>query len=622
DFKRGQVAAALGKGLHTADFKGIDTSRSSALYVLIPEIGPNEPPEAILKEKPGFVFSASVTGEGKAYLDALSRNLGPGSMIEGVHHYKSAGRAPGSGRDVYVLIRDGRVLLGEEPGAVKEVNQHMSGKTVDRILKVPGTVKIGLDARACLPMVRGASAQMMKGLKSRNQNPAMPQVKFDTAAIVQAETEMITELLKQLNTLTIGLGADSSRIQISSRLAPFPETDLARALGSLKKPADDYMTILPQDSLYALVGNGMNVLDMFTEPFGDLLQEMYSGMGPQFGKLAKTSRRTMEQMAEMYRGDFAVGVLRGDDGKTGLVEVFAITDPTKVMDIQEENLKAANEIHEQMKSGLTMVRGTARTYKDIRIQPYVYRQDSSEQSASPDMPALGMGILRKMNWELAFAGENMIYAVGPSSVMNKTIDHFKAGGKSITDMPAFRSLFPEFRKKPTEAFSLPLLKLIKGLLSLSPMVQPRQIAILPETDGGIAGYSTKEGNDRVSVTRIDIAELKALKEAGPVLKMLGTQAFMGLMMNAGTGPGGANPFMQARGQARRNACINNLRMINAAKAQVALERNLKDGDIVNPEWIKEYLRGGVIPSCPAGGAYKINPAGADPECSVDGHSLK
>lgn len=71
----------------------------------------------------------------------------------------------------------------------------------------------------------------------------------------------------------------------------------------------------------------------------------------------------------------------------------------------------------------------------------------------------------------------------------------------------------------------------------------------------------------------------------------------------------------------RNACINNLRMIDAAKEQWALEHNLADGAVADPNGISQYIRGARLPVCPAGGVYKINAIGRNPECSVPGHRL-
>lgn len=80
-------------------------------------------------------------------------------------------------------------------------------------------------------------------------------------------------------------------------------------------------------------------------------------------------------------------------------------------------------------------------------------------------------------------------------------------------------------------------------------------------------------------------------------------------------------FVKARETSQRNACINNLRMIGAAKDQWALENGKKKGDVPTKADLKPYLRNGKFPHCPAGGTYSINPIGEPPTCSVPGHKL-
>ncbi|MCK5850235.1 MAG: hypothetical protein KAH23_04910 [Kiritimatiellae bacterium] len=74
--------------------------------------------------------------------------------------------------------------------------------------------------------------------------------------------------------------------------------------------------------------------------------------------------------------------------------------------------------------------------------------------------------------------------------------------------------------------------------------------------------------------------------------------------------------------ARKNACINNLRQIDAAKEQFALANKLHDTDTPGEE-IGAYLRGGwKAMKCPAGGTYTINSMNKNPECTVPGHALR
>ncbi|MCG3176352.1 MAG: Type II secretion system protein G [Candidatus Omnitrophica bacterium] len=79
-------------------------------------------------------------------------------------------------------------------------------------------------------------------------------------------------------------------------------------------------------------------------------------------------------------------------------------------------------------------------------------------------------------------------------------------------------------------------------------------------------------------------------------------------------------FVQARNTSRANACVNNLRIIDAAKEQDALENNIATG-AASPNHLN-YIKGGALPTCPGGGNYTVGNVGADPTCSLGGtHAL-
>jgi hypothetical protein len=78
-------------------------------------------------------------------------------------------------------------------------------------------------------------------------------------------------------------------------------------------------------------------------------------------------------------------------------------------------------------------------------------------------------------------------------------------------------------------------------------------------------------------------------------------------------------FVKARATSQENACINNLRQIDAAKNEWALEKGKSASDIPTREDLLPYLRS--WPVCPAGGTYTIGPVGEQPTCSIPGHRL-
>jgi prepilin-type N-terminal cleavage/methylation domain-containing protein len=79
-------------------------------------------------------------------------------------------------------------------------------------------------------------------------------------------------------------------------------------------------------------------------------------------------------------------------------------------------------------------------------------------------------------------------------------------------------------------------------------------------------------------------------------------------------------FVKARATSQANACINNLRQIDAAANQFALEKNKKTGDSINfPDDLTPYIKmnsANSIPACPAGGTYDDPNVGTNPTCTL------
>lgn len=78
-------------------------------------------------------------------------------------------------------------------------------------------------------------------------------------------------------------------------------------------------------------------------------------------------------------------------------------------------------------------------------------------------------------------------------------------------------------------------------------------------------------------------------------------------------------FVKARATSQANACINNLRQIDGAAAQFALENGKVNTDTIamNTD-LTPYIKlnkNSLIPQCPAGGTYFLSQVGQTPTCS-------
>ena len=87
-------------------------------------------------------------------------------------------------------------------------------------------------------------------------------------------------------------------------------------------------------------------------------------------------------------------------------------------------------------------------------------------------------------------------------------------------------------------------------------------------------------------------------------------------------------FIKVRSTSAANPCINNLRQMDAAANQFALENSKTNGEVIHyPNDLTPYIKlnsAGKIPGCPQGGIYQISMVGETPTCSLSnspGHTM-
>lgn len=79
-------------------------------------------------------------------------------------------------------------------------------------------------------------------------------------------------------------------------------------------------------------------------------------------------------------------------------------------------------------------------------------------------------------------------------------------------------------------------------------------------------------------------------------------------------------FIRSRETSRRKACVSNLKKIDGAKEQFAMDTGKATGDAVAMgDLAPAYLRD--TPVCPSDGVYTVGSIGETPVCSSAGHAL-
>jgi len=74
-------------------------------------------------------------------------------------------------------------------------------------------------------------------------------------------------------------------------------------------------------------------------------------------------------------------------------------------------------------------------------------------------------------------------------------------------------------------------------------------------------------------------------------------------------------------QANIMACVSNLRQIDGAKQQWALEHQKASSALMTQSDLLPYFKGNAMPACPVGGVYSLNPVSIPPICNIPGHTI-
>jgi hypothetical protein len=590
-----------------ADLAGIDTNRGCALCVVMPEAGP----AAGLPGAPAIVLAMPLADDGALYLKGLAGSYAETGTVNGVRHFVRTTGAGPAGADLFVKLAGKVAVAGPTAEAVRAVADRIAAGTLRAgSAAVAGTVKLHLDVPALMPLMESAMALAATQAQNVGGAAAGPGgAPVDAAKMMEIYREYALGILRQIKGLTLAGSVKAGGVELVTGLAPVPGTTVDKLCRGLKPVSARYAGLLPPDALFAEAGNGLNLFDELIEPYCDFLGRVYGAMGAT-GMVSRLTPLLMN-VKGLNAGEYAMGVVRSADGqRLGLVQVTAQTDPARTLAVNAQMMAAYGETFGAMSPGVTIVTNAPRKHGDVEVQAFTYRLDPAAMARPPTaQPVAWPAWLTTLRAESAVVGHDAVMVLGGSDIMDAMIDRLKAADAGGAAPALVAEMFPKTAGEPVSLASVHVVNLLRALLGLLPNANPALAAAIPESRSGMAGYTYVAGDEVVSVARMSLTEMAAVKNAVPVLIGAMTQAMLS----------GAPAAAQAVDP--RAACVGNLRLIEAAKKQLAAERKLKAGDPVDAAALAGYLKGGALPTCPGGGRYEVKAIGAEPTCSALGHTL-
>ncbi len=617
--QRAKTELALSDLFLSKDMAGINRDKPLMVCIVIEQPSPQNPTvTALARKRNPLAIVLPLTDNGSTYLASAGKFYSNTAKEKSMTHFSMpAGEKPPKEPDMYAGVTGDKVVVGPNAESVEAV---MSGLGSLSALKadfpnISGTIKAGIDISAVIPPLENIlyiTKLTMKQMPPQPAAPGMPVV-ANPAQILAAEGDVLLAVMKQLKSYVLTIGIKGKAIELLSILSPVATSQLAAATKNLPSPSEKYIAAMPAGAFITTAGSGMNIIDIFIEPYSAMMSQLMESTAQKDGaKVGAQMKNIILSMKGCFSGDNAMGVISGTTPKDIVfVQMVGVNDPVKFRKAVLDTMAMSSSMYSNMMMGMTLTVEKPRMSGGCEVIPYSISYNAPANAAAA-MPATSF--LKNFKAEIAFVGKDVIYRMGGGpEVTDAAIARLKAGnGVKVQSSKAFTSLYPQAPAKMVSIHSIEILRLLKTYLATVPNGE-QMLQLIPDSNSGIAGYGMLRGSDIFGVTRIGLDEIAALKNSAPAIGLL----IMPLIMAGKT----SQPGMPQQGGADVR-CTNNLRMIDAAKEQCALERGLKDGAAVNEMMISKYLLKGKIPVCPAGGTYTLNPVGKNPTCSIPGHAMK
>ncbi len=492
------LPSIIGMGIKNPNLADIDLTKPIQIQVSLSAAGTT----------PAVVLCFPILNNGKNYLALLKQSNGTVANENGITTF-----TPLNGKALHLAINKNHILISDNKNAIKKAKE--SNISSDSLLDINGTIRIGITPKELIPFIKSNSQKL-------SQQPAMPGVPIDTSKVLNVESDALIAILEQIDGTAFGIKINNDTIDITSRINPAPGSTIAKLNQELKVPATKYSSLAPADALFATSGSGMNSFDKLIEPYGKLITEIYSDMGPEFSKLAPAMNKMIVAYKGLYSGDYAAGVI--SNGKTlGFYEVFALTDANKAKTTMEQQLAEYSKSLGQS-LGTEIIFNKDRTYKNIEVNTISYK--ASDTIMGTPTPEITKTMMNKLKSEVAYTKDSMIYTIGSPKTMNTIIDRLTSKTANNTPSAQFKKLIPNPKGRPVASYTLSLSGIIKALLLMSPNVTETMLAGNSTADG-IAGYAITNGTDIIALDRISINELVSIKDMTPTIQ----STVMSLMMS-------------------------------------------------------------------------------------------
>lgn len=430
---------------------------------------------------------------------------------EGVQHFIPPDGAGLAWDDVYFQKTGPAALLAAASADdLAKAGQALAG--APSVLPVEGDAAVQIHP-AALAKIFGSKIEETID-KSMAENPQVP---AESAKLGRLTFQGYLAVAKQLEAVVFGLGVADGQINIHTRVAPVAGSTLAQWLTTVKTAAPAASAVNLPGALYAetLHVGDLNLLG----PAYFRYMEAMLGLMPQSadpGFLPKYMDNLKTAWAQLG-SDFGIALMTPTKGKPlRAAEYLALKDVAGVRDITRNMIQSENELMKAMASDtnlpvpfqFNLAAGEPREHRGIAIDALTYSLAPAQELAAvwpEDLP-------KQLAVEMAWLPNGVVVTVGDSGLTDQVVDRALDGGaEPITDLPAWRELFPAPEKDLTAVAHLALFDLLRSYLGIVDAYTGQATAdFVPAGPGNLEGASYLALGGAMSRVRFHLADIAAI----------------------------------------------------------------------------------------------------------------
>ena len=438
----------------------------------------------------GWAVLLPVTGDGSEYLAGLAQTgwKSGAETDDGILHFSAPPLANMPLKDVYILKRGDTLVAA---GTVEDVRRAEAARPgLPPILAAEGDVVVQIRPAA---LAEAFGPQFAEKMSASFQNPQLPAHAAELGALY-AQTYLAAA--KQIEECVLGLGVADGNVNFHARVAPLPDTVLARWLATVQPPAAAANAVALPDALaveIVNVGDLQHLLPAYFRFMEQLLARMpISGDPAANQKYLDDEKACYEQLA----GDYGFALLPPTkEHPLRLAQYAALKDGTVVRGRLPDLIRGANEMMAAMaaESGealpfqLDLAMGEPREYRGIAIDQLTY----AFRLAGPLAAVWPAAVPTTFAIELAWVPGGLLAGVGDAALTEALVDRALDGGAApLAARPAWQALYPEPDARLVDTAYVAVFDAVRAYLGLADAADGGQRAQqAPDTAGSVATAS-------------------------------------------------------------------------------------------------------------------------------------